>query len=314
LDVHEPEKDELTAKDFEMLRANKKAKMKEEVEQVEEGFDELMKAAKERQGPQPSGGAGVKKGTRYGGGRQKDEPESDKKKKFSEMVNLYSEAGLKTFMKHTNQVNEEPDNEQFTKEFKDQLASMEGKKKQPAVAAPATKGVKTMPEEVEQIEEGKMDHMSLSHLWHAHAKHSHLADQGYGGGSGSMHHNDHAATAIENHVRKHYGNKVADDMVTHSDHAVAHAEYVGGKEAKNVEAAAAKLRQKHKIEGNLHGINESVEKIDEREMSEPEMEKREEIVKGMKKKMAGFKERYGARAKNVMYATATKRAMGEENE
>lgn len=32
LDVHEPEKDELTAKDFEMLRAGKKAKMKEEVE------------------------------------------------------------------------------------------------------------------------------------------------------------------------------------------------------------------------------------------------------------------------------------------
>ena len=29
----------------------------------------------------------------------------------------------------------------------------------------------------------------------------------------------------------------------------------------------------------------------------------------MKKGMAGFKERYGARAKNVMYATATKQAM-----
>ena len=36
LDVHEPEKDELTAKDFEMLRAGKKAMKKEEIEQVEE--------------------------------------------------------------------------------------------------------------------------------------------------------------------------------------------------------------------------------------------------------------------------------------
>ena len=36
IDVHEPEKDELTAKDFEMLRAGKKAKMKEEVEEIEE--------------------------------------------------------------------------------------------------------------------------------------------------------------------------------------------------------------------------------------------------------------------------------------
>jgi hypothetical protein len=44
-------------------------------------------------------------------------------------------------------------------------------------------------------------------------------------------------------------------------------------------------------------------------MSEPEMKKREEIVKSMKKGMAGFKERYGERAKNVMYATATKQAM-----
>ena len=35
LDVHEPEKDELTAKDFEMLRA-KKAVKKEEVEQIDE--------------------------------------------------------------------------------------------------------------------------------------------------------------------------------------------------------------------------------------------------------------------------------------
>lgn len=49
--------------------------------------------------------------------------------------------------------------------------------------------------------------------------------------------------------------------------------------------------------------------IDEREMTEPEMKKREEIVKSMKKGMAGFKERYGERAKNVMYATATKQAM-----
>jgi len=49
--------------------------------------------------------------------------------------------------------------------------------------------------------------------------------------------------------------------------------------------------------------------LDERSMTKPEMEKREDIVKGMKKKMSGFKERYGDRAKNVMYATATKQAM-----
>lgn len=162
IDVHEPEKDELTAKDFEMLRAGKKAKavkeeqvaevapmvaaagraiatmaakkvatsaintavnkmtssseeQKEEKEleesshkkygseeagkrvagavlkkvtakeeyteeelqlietAIEEGWDDMMKAAQERGKPQPSGGAGVKLGTRYGGGKQKPE-------------------------------------------------------------------------------------------------------------------------------------------------------------------------------------------------------------------------------------------------
>ena len=112
---------------------------------------------------------------------------------------------------------------------------------------------KTTKEEVESIDEGKMDKMSLSHLWHAHAKHSYISDQGWGHGSGSTHRNEHAATAIENHVRKHHGNKVADDMVDHSNLHVAHAEYVGGQESHNVEADAAKLRAKHGIKGDLYG-------------------------------------------------------------
>ena len=57
----------------------------------------------------------------------------------------------------------------------------------------------------------------------------------------------------------------------------------------------------------LNGYAEAT--IEEREMTEPEMKKKEEIVKSMKKGIAGFKERYGDRAKNVMYATATKQAM-----
>lgn len=48
------------------------------------------------------------------------------------------------------------------------------------------------------------------------------------------------------------------------------------------------------------------------EMTEKQMKKREEIVKSMKKKMGEFKDKYGDRAKEVMYATATKMAMKEE--
>jgi hypothetical protein len=57
----------------------------------------------------------------------------------------------------------------------------------------------------------------------------------------------------------------------------------------------------------INGVQMST--IEEKQMTEPEMKKREEIVKSMKKGLAGFKERYGDRAKNVMYATATKQAM-----
>ena len=57
-------------------------------------------------------------------------------------------------------------------------------------------------------------------------------------------------------------------------------------------------------------VNE--EQIVEREMTSDEKSKREKIVMVLKKKMAGFKERYGSRAKDVMYATATKQAMKQE--
>ena len=118
------------------------------------------------------------------------EYDEQNKLKFSEMLSIYKENGLSAIV-------EEPTEDEFNKEIKDQMDSFLGKKKQPKVSAPATKGVKEMPESVE---------------------------------------------------------------------------------------------------------------IEERTLTEPEAKKKEEIVKSMKKKMPGFKERYGERAKSVMYATATKLA------
>ena len=53
-------------------------------------------------------------------------------------------------------------------------------------------------------------------------------------------------------------------------------------------------------------------KIDERTLTKGEENKKEDYVKGMKKSAKDFKARYGDRAKEVMYATATKMAK-EEN-
>ena len=136
---------------------------------------------------------------------------------------------------------------QHTGSLKQQIKSTLGTHTKPNLP-----GANRTMEEVE-LDEGKMDHMSLSSLWHQHARHNYSSDQGYGHGEGSMKNGSHAATAIENHVRKHYGNKVADDMVSHSDHSVAHAEYAGPGEAEHHEKEAEKLRKKHGITGTLHG-------------------------------------------------------------
>jgi hypothetical protein len=52
--------------------------------------------------------------------------------------------------------------------------------------------------------------------------------------------------------------------------------------------------------------------LDEKKMTPAEMKKREDIAKSMKEGFAGFTKRYGERAKEVMYATATKQAMKSE--
>jgi hypothetical protein len=70
----------------------------------------------------------------------------------------------------------------------------------------------------------------------------------------------------------------------------------------------------NKHEKHLHKGAKETKFDEERHMSDDEMAKREKNVKSMKKGMAGFKERYGKNARNVMYATATKQAMEEVEE
>jgi hypothetical protein len=53
---------------------------------------------------------------------------------------------------------------------------------------------------------------------------------------------------------------------------------------------------------------EEVEILDEKKLSKAETAKKEKFVKGMKKKFGSFKSKYGERAKEVMYGTATSMA------
>jgi hypothetical protein len=70
-----------------------------------------------------------------------------------------------------------------------------------------------------------------------------------------------------------------------------------GKEDCGCEKCLAKKASKVKRVKYQDGVNEEVDK-----------KKKEDIVKGMKKNMGDLKARYGEKAKNVMYATATKMA------
>jgi hypothetical protein len=72
-----------------------------------------------------------------------------------------------------------------------------------------------------------------------------------------------------------------------------------GKDKAKVAEPAVQAVQKEEIE------------LEERELSADEKSEMEKNVKGMKKNLQGFKDRYGDRAKEVIYATATKQAKGE---
>jgi hypothetical protein len=81
-----------------------------------------------------------------------------------------------------------------------------------------------------------------------------------------------------------------------------------GKDKAEVAKASVQAVKNEEVEvidaDQINGVEEVT--IDERHMTDSEMNKREKIVKSMKKGLSGFKQRYGDRAKNVMYATAAK--------
>ena len=82
-----------------------------------------------------------------------------------------------------------------------------------------------------------------------------------------------------------------------------------------VTASGKKVKAKHIVfHSQDDDKEEEKEDMKEEKLTDAEMKERERIVKGMKKGIEGFKQRYGDRAKEVMYATATKLAKEEVEE
>ena len=137
------------AEDFKLLRAKKDMK-KEEVEELDEAFPTVADGEKSLKAKEGKTTHGKITKTKTGMKHERDyddqkEPEVKRgrgrpKKRLSEMRQEYF-----------NYVEEEVDNETFTKEIKDQQAKFAGKKKGADVAKASVQAVKQ--EEVEQIDE-----------------------------------------------------------------------------------------------------------------------------------------------------------------
>lgn len=275
LDVHEPEKDELTADDFKKLRAGKKAVKKEEVETVEEAAGKEVK---------------------------KEETELEEAKKpMSQDEKDKVVAGIQAAMRKS----------------RGNVISGQAQRAAARLAAKVKYGVK---EEVEQ-EETILEYESKD------GKFVHNAKTGRYGGSekptdpfaGVRGPGQKDLEKIEAEKKKKQkkfsemvnlyqekGLKSLSEMLVKEE--PTNDEYKA--ELEDVKAKASGAKKNPDIaKGKVDAVKqEEVEVIEEKKMTEPEMKKREEIVMSMKKGMAGFKERYGDRAKNVMYATATKQA------
>jgi len=327
LDVHEPEKDELTSDDFKKLRAGKKADVKkEEVEQIDELSTSTLKsyiggAQKDRAAQSDSKNSGDKEQAAYAKKQSvkrtlgivdakarlsKEEVELDEVK----MADLPSRK-----IQGRSYGASKPESDYVKGPSDAELKKIEAEKKKKKfsemVDVYKTGGLKTfmesIPKEDELIDELSKDIAEYT---------MDVIDAG-----------EYAEVTIGEEASQ-------DEFNAEIKKAQAKSE---GKEKAQVAKPFVQAVKQEEIEITDEMIfemieeagidfeslsdeqfqnvaNEAYEIIKERQMTDSEMEKKETIVKSMKKGLSGFKERYGDKAKNVMYATATKQAMKEEEE
>ena len=292
IDVHEPEKDELTADDFKKLRAKKEVK-KEEVEQIDELSKETLgsyldkKKSEYMKGKTQSGSKENAKDIQNMGKAhdkmKKEEVEELDEVKMADLPSTKVQGrayGASKPEPHAVDVMKGPKE----KELKDIESEKKKKKFSEMVNLYQEKGLKSLSEML--VKEEPDNEQFTKELEDAKAK-----------SEGKKRNTEIAKGAVQ--AVKQEGTEITDEMIFEVlENAGIDFESLDDDELQIV------ANEAYEILDEL-----SKKELDEREMTDAEMKKREDIVKGMKKGMAGFKERYGDRAKNVMYATANKQAM-----
>jgi hypothetical protein len=338
LDVHEPEKDELTAKDFEMLR-NKK-KMKEETEEVAEEIEQIEELKKSTMGSYVKKASsnladrsfdhGESEHRQYGMG---DDDEKDKEverdeKKIETRKQGISRAATKLSKEEIDQaaatiLEYESKDGKFvhrarpgayggTKDEKHAVDTMSG---------PKEKDLKNIEKDSTMYKKG----------YHGTSKHYLRKDtQDYfakrfsedldlykeGGIKGLF-----EAWAKKKAMKEEQEAIVEEPTSAEFDAQLDDAKKRAAGTKKQSEVSKPSVQAVQNEETHtivqvidldpINGVQHSEIDLEERSLTEPETKKKEEIVKSMKKGISGFKERYGKDAKSVMYATATKQAKGE---
>ena len=278
---------------------------KEEVEELKEMFPGTPEYEKKYgKAPQDMKKGEKKKTTQ--GEMEKTEKGVVHKRKFSEMVESYTEGGVKGLFKT---LAEEPTSAEFDAQLDDAKKRAAGTKKQPEVSKPAVQAVQNeeveltledfTPEELEEFmqteEYEQLDELSKELLSRYKEKAKKSAD--------SLTGRSKTYATMAKNVERDANNRNT-----------------------NVMKANKKLAMKEGVESfeeqthttvefidynDVNGVKYAEIDLEERKLTDAETEKKEDTVKSMKKNLSGFKERYGKDAKSVMYATATKQAKGE---
>jgi hypothetical protein len=275
LDVHEPEKDELTSDDFKKLRAKKEVK-KEEVETVEEAAGKLGSKAPQAKVSQHS----------------TLKPVSNPKTGLSGQVPASKE------VKREELEQEEPILEYESKDGKfvhNAKTGRYGGSEKPTDPFAGVRGPSQ--KDLEKIEaEKKKKQKKFSEMVNLYQ------DKGLKSLSEML---------AKEEVTEDEFNKEVEDAKDKASGKKKQPEIAKGA------VQAVKTEETHStVEvidlNDVNGVQYSeIELAQEKTLTAAETEKKEEIVKSMKKGLSGFKDRYGDRAKEVMYATATKNAKGE---
>ena len=302
LDVHEPEKDELTSDDFKKLRAGKKADVKKEEVELDEKISISYKV------PTDNENFGAKPG---------DTTRFPKSPNITRKMQLHRDVTAKA-VKSIRAQGGNPANHPDIKINKEEVESIDEVK---MADLPSTKvqgraygASKPEPHPLD-VMKGPTEKQLLGVKSEKKKKFSEMVNLYQNGGMKSF--MEALSKEEEDEIIDEVSKEIADYTMDVID-AGEYTEVTIGEEASQeefnaeIEKAKAKSQGRDKAEvakAAVQAVKQEEVELGEDNMNSAEMEKREKIVKGMKKGMAGFKERYGARAKNVMYATATKRAM-----